>query len=395
MTFKNNNKNISNLLKFVNRSKGSNKLDIADRIGVSPAYLTKISKYLLSENILLEKKYIDKRKKKKNLLVINYDRFYSIGALINGDFTKIIITNLKNDVLDEISFKNIYSKEFDEYLQILLKNIVELSSLKPQYQDNIIGIGIVITNDFIIKNTLDLFKEDRFKSFKKDVQSLNLGRVYVETQIRAEALYQAYLEPKYENFFLIEYSKKRGRGSGIIIGNKLIKPIIPYYRSMGSRHFIIEPNSKEYCEICKKRGCFESIVSLKNIFNEILKENSDLSQLRKTYENMSIDEFIKRAEAGGITECKALRKIARYIAILVINHNNLVPLDTFLLSGKIFKSVLFLSYLRMYLQNFQLGEVHEKLIVLDENIEKEEITASFLPINYIFYNHNVRKNNID
>lgn len=65
MTFKNNNKNISNLLKFVNRSKGSNKLDIADRIGVSPAYLTKISKYLLSENILLEKKYIDKRKKKK------------------------------------------------------------------------------------------------------------------------------------------------------------------------------------------------------------------------------------------------------------------------------------------------------------------------------------------
>lgn len=109
--------------------------------------------------------------------------------------------------MDEISFKNIYSQEFDEYLQILFKNIVELSSLKPQYQDNIIGIGIVITNDFIIKNTLDLFKEDRFKSFKKDVQSLNLGRVYVETQIRAEALYQAYLEPKYENFFLIEYSK--------------------------------------------------------------------------------------------------------------------------------------------------------------------------------------------
>ena len=107
---------------------------------------------------------------------------------------------------------------------------------------------------------------------------------------------------------------------------------------------------------------------------------------------MSFDEFIKRAESGEITECKALRKVARYIAILMINHNNLLPLDTFLLSGRVFKSSLFLSYLKMYLQEFQLGEVHEKLIVLDRHVFREELVASFLPINYIFYNYHFQDN---
>ena len=41
----------------------------------------------------------------------------------------------------------------------------------------------------------------------------------------------------------------------------------------------------------------------------------------------------------------------------------------------------------MYLQDFQLGEVHEKLIVLDKHVFREELVASFLPINYIYYNY--------
>lgn len=37
--------------------------------------------------------------------------------------------------------------------------------------------------------------------------------------------------------------------------------------------------------------------------------------------------------------------------------------------------------------DFQLGEVHEKLIVLDKHVFREELVASFLPINYIYYNY--------
>lgn len=390
MDFKSQNKNITNLLKFINQCGGSNKLEIAENIMVSPAALTKISKKLLGDNILVEKKYIDENNRKKNLLVINYERFYSMGVLIEENFTKVILTNLKNDILGELKFKNNYNGDFDEYLKALLEFIEKLAKENKVLPEKILGVGVVVTNEFIVKKSLDLFKEDRFLTLKKSIMDKFSGYVFVETEIRAEALYEAFLAPEYKDFFLVKYGEKRG--SAIIIDNKLVNPAISHYRSMGTRHFIVEPNSDVYCEICKKKGCFDTMVSPKNIFEEILKENNYSTRIVDMYKNMSFEEFIKRAESGEITECKALRKVARYIAILMINHNNLLPLDTFLLSGRVFKSSLFLSYLKMYLQEFQLGEVHEKLIVLDKYVFREELVASFLPINYIFYNYHFQDN---
>ncbi|MGL5951495.1 MAG: hypothetical protein ACRCZH_08750, partial [Cetobacterium sp.] len=71
MDFKSQNKNITNLLKFIDQCGGSNKLEIAENIMVSPAALTKISKKLLGDNLILEKIYFDEYGRKKNLLIIN------------------------------------------------------------------------------------------------------------------------------------------------------------------------------------------------------------------------------------------------------------------------------------------------------------------------------------
>ncbi|WP_047382974.1 MULTISPECIES: ROK family protein [unclassified Cetobacterium] len=390
MDFKSQNKNITNLLKFIDQREGSNKLEIAENIMVSPAALTKISKKLLGDNILLEKKYVDENGRKKNLLIINYDRFFSIGVFIEENLTKVILTNLKNKVIGEFEFENRYNGNFEEYLKALLKYIENFVENSKVSIEKILGVGIVMTNEFIVKKSLDMFKEDRFLTLKKAIMERFCGYVFVETEIRAQALYEAFLEPSYKNFFLIKYGDKRG--SAIIIDNKLVNPAITHYRSMGTRHFIVEPNSDIYCEICKKKGCFDTMVSPKYIFEEILKENNYSARIESLYKNMTLDEFLKRAESGEIRECKSLRKVAKYIAILMINHNNLLPLDTFLLSGRVFKSTLFLSYLKMYLQEFQLGEVHENLIVLEDKIERSELIASFLPINYIFYNYHFTEN---
>ncbi|MGL5963425.1 MAG: ROK family protein, partial [Fusobacteriaceae bacterium] len=377
MDFKSQNKNITNLLKYINATGGANKLEIAENIMVSPAALTKISKKLLGDNILLDKKFVDENGRKKNLLVINYDRFYSIGVLIEEHSTKVILTNLNNDITTELEFENNYNENFEEYLKALLEFIDKLVKNSEVVGERVLGVGVVMSNEFIVKKSLDLFREDRFLTLKKSIMEKFGAYVFVETEIRAQSLYEAFLNPEYKNFFLIKYGEKRG--SAIIIDNKLLNPAITHYRSMGTRHFIVEPNSNVYCEVCKKKGCFETMVSPKNIFDEILKENNYSPAIEELYKNMSFEEFVKRAEDGEITECKSLRKIAKYIAILMINHNNLLPLDTFLLSGETFKSTLFLSYLKMYLQEFQLGEVNEELIVIDEKIKKDELAASFLP----------------
>ncbi|MGL5710687.1 MAG: hypothetical protein ACRCW9_07610, partial [Cetobacterium sp.] len=210
MDFKSQNKNITNLLKFINQCGGSNKLEIAENIMVSPAALTKISKKLLGDNILVEKKNIDENNRKKNLLVINYERFYSMGVLIEENFTKVILTNLKNDILGELKFKNNYNGDLDEYLKALLEFIEKLAKENKVLPEKILGVGVVVTNEFIVKKSLDLFKEDRFITLKKAIMDKFSGYVFVETEIRAEALYESFLNPEYKDFFLIKYGDKRG-----------------------------------------------------------------------------------------------------------------------------------------------------------------------------------------
>ena len=385
MELKSHNKNITNLLRFINFSNGSNKLEIAENIMVSPAALTKISKKLVSENILIEEKKIDEKGRKKNLLLINYERFFSIGVIVGIKKITINITNLKNENICSFEMENNYKNNFEKFSEkvvLKIKEIVE-KSLIPL--EKILGVGVVISNDFLTENSITLFREDRFSKFKELVMLYLKKKVYIESEIRALALYKAFLNPQYKNFFLVKYDD--ARGSSIIVDSKLINPVVSHYRSMGNRHFIVEPNSEVYCDICKKRGCFETMVAPRYLFQEILKENNYSERIRLLYEKMSFEEFVERAEKGEVLECKTLRKVAKYIAILIINHNNFLPLDTFLLSGRVFKSQLFISYLKMYLQEFQLAEVHENLIVLDVDLAEEKKVASFLAINYIFYNY--------
>ncbi|MFR4520102.1 MAG: MarR family transcriptional regulator, partial [Fusobacterium sp.] len=72
MTYTTNNRNIANLLRYINTHEGATKLELAENLNLSPASLTKISKKLISENILYEKEKIKNNRKRTDLL-INYD----------------------------------------------------------------------------------------------------------------------------------------------------------------------------------------------------------------------------------------------------------------------------------------------------------------------------------
>nr|WP_307774386.1 ROK family protein [uncultured Cetobacterium sp.] len=381
------NKNITNLLKYVHYTNGANKLIISEKIGVSPAALTKISKKLITEKLLFEKSIYDEKGKKKNVILINYDQYISIGISIEKENIKINFTNLNCEILDsfEIEVENIDNfKKFIKYLFNSLKIYIKEKNIPVE---KLIGIGVIASSEMINASILEFFKKERFAKLQEYSKEHFGIPIFLETDIRAISLYEAFINPHHRNFYLIRYGESRG--TSLIINNKLIQPIIPYHRSLGSKHFIVETNSDIYCEICKKRGCFETMVAPKYLYDEIIKENNHSQRIIDLYSDMSFDTFMERAQKGGVTECKALRKIAKYITILMINHNTVFPLDKFLLSGKIFRSNLFVNYIKMFLQEYQLGEVPEELIVLEDRSKEESLAASFLPINYVFYNYNL------
>ena len=60
-----NNKNISNILRYINTHGGASKLELAENLNLSPASLTKISKKLTAENILYEEEKVEKNKEER------------------------------------------------------------------------------------------------------------------------------------------------------------------------------------------------------------------------------------------------------------------------------------------------------------------------------------------
>lgn len=385
MKFQSKNQNITNLLRYVHNNNGANKFEISEKISVSPAAVTKISKRLITDKIFQEKSIIDDKKRKKNLLVINYDRFISIGVYIKEEETKVVFTNMNNTIIWEMNIKKFNLEKFSDFLKSLFLNIEEFIKEKNINIKDILGMGVIVSSEILSKNILFFFKKEKYEEFQEYAKSHLDIPIFLETEERAQGLYEAFLHPEHENFYLIKYGETRG--SSTIINNKLINPVIPYHRSIGVKHIIVEPNSEIYCDICRKRGCLETMIAPKYLYKEIIKENNYSEEISNLYFKMEFKEFLKRAENQGIIEGKTLKKIAKYLSILMIDHNTMFALDKFLLSGKIFESELFINYLKMYLQDFQLDQVQEEIIVLKDYENKEILSASYLPINYIFYNY--------
>ena len=56
MTYTTNNRNIANLLRYINTHEGATKLELAENLNLSPASLTKISKNLFLKIFCMKKK---------------------------------------------------------------------------------------------------------------------------------------------------------------------------------------------------------------------------------------------------------------------------------------------------------------------------------------------------
>lgn len=384
-TFESTNLNVTNLLKFIHYNNGATKFEIAEKIGVSPAALTKMSKKLLNEKVILEKIVAEKNERKKTLMVINYDSFISIGGIFKENNLNVNIANLKNESLHKFKIAFDSNGTFEENVHTLFESI-KIELFKKEFTQKILGLGFAFPTELLMGKGKSYLREQKVKILEEMTAEYFDAPLFLESDIRALALWKSFSNPEYENFYLIKYSDYRGVAT--IINNALLRPVIPHNRSIGIKHIILDPDSKIFCDVCKKRGCLETLIAPKYLYN-ILLENYKKEELDITLKDF-IPKLIERAEEGKIIELGLIRKIAKYLAMLIVNYNTIHSLDKFLVSGEIFKSQLFLKYLKMYLQEFQLEESLEEIIYIPEEDDDELHASSFLAINYIFYNYNLK-----
>ena len=388
MTYTTNNRNIANLLRYINTHEGATKLELAENLNLSPASLTKISKKLISENILYEKEKIKNNRKRTDLL-INYDKFKFIGIDLKTDITKVVFTNInlkvsytftKENSCQIKNAKDFFHNLFTEIQTFIKKNNIE--------ENEILGMGIMISlsefhNKYHNYSFLEELNYEKLIEFAKGYFNFP---IIVDTFIRALSLYQTFCEPSINNFFFMKYNTLI-EGS-IIVNNQLVKPFMDFNKKLGLNHVIIEPDSDVFCPTCKRKGCIETMISSSSIIKQLTEKYKDLPEISKNYEEHGFDYLVERAEKGEVEECLVLKKIANYTALLILNIDAIFSLDNFVVSGKLFKSPIFKNYLMISLQSYQLTEIEENFIVSHIEESSEFLASAYLPINYLFYNYN-------
>lgn len=382
-----NNKNISNLLRYINVHGGASKLELAENLNLSPASLTKISKKLISENVLYEEEKVEKNKRKKTDLVINYDKFKFIGIDLRRENTTVVFTNINLEISYAFSRQNSptikSAREFFKEMFQNIKNFIKENKIK-----DILGMGIAINLSefhtvYYNYKFLDDVNHERLKELAGEYFDFPL---IIDTQIRALALYQTFIDPRIKNFFFMKYDNLIA--GSIIENNQLIRPVIDFNNKLGLNHVVIEPNSEIFCDTCKRRGCIETMISCSSIMGQLKEKYKKIPEIVEQYDSRGFDYLVERAENGEVEECLILKKIANYTALLILNIDAIFSLDNFVVLGKLFTSNIFKNYLRIAMQGYQLTEIKERYIISEIEEEKQFLASAYLPINYLFYNYN-------
>jgi transcriptional regulator of PTS gene len=157
-------------------------------------------------------------------------------------------------------------------------------------------------------------------------------------------------------------------------------------------HLIIDP-TKDYCPVCKRRGCLESLISLLNLKKEIHEKfkNNKIpiltNLLQNNFDNFSISLLFQAAQDGSIEIHNILKKSASMMAQAIINSYVIAGSNKIVLYGDFFNFPLYLFLLESYIKEYQLTSFWDKISISSLNNTQEYLASCVLVINNIFNTH--------
>lgn len=198
------------------------------------------------------------------------DARYSFGVLITKEQVRIILTNLKFDIMAE-KFFDITDEvsKFNDIIVEIRKEIDNIISANNIPREKILGVGFslpgtVNEEKLLLKNAPNLMLKDIcFKEFEQDFQI----PIFIENEANAAAYAEAFINFNYIKNSLVFISITEGIGTGIIISDNV-------YRGYNKRagefgHMTIVKDGKQ-CN-CGRKGCWELYASRKALIDEYRK----------------------------------------------------------------------------------------------------------------------------
>ena len=381
--------NIMSVLEFIRLNENSSKKYIASMTGLSSTLLTNICNQLKEKNLIIEGDVLSSNKagRREISLNINYSLKKIIGINFSSEYCEVVITDLKPTLLFVKRF-NINLEDNNQILSSIEEIILGYIKKNNLSLSDFAGIGIsskgttdtkkgIVGEDFLVKK----LEIKELLNKKIDLP------IFVENDVKALSIAQNFFFPEYRDFFLVKYSI-HGIGGGVFKDGLLCTNVDNVVEKIG--HIIIDPR-EDYCPVCKRKGCLESIISInrikKDLFNDF--KNNKLPILEKSlcgdFDNFSIDKMFEAFENGSIVLNNILRKSASFMAQALINAYAISGTSRIILYGDFFSHPSYLFLLEQYIKEYQLTNLWDKITLSQLSNEQETMASCVMVIKKMFY----------
>ncbi|WMJ90085.1 ROK family transcriptional regulator [Anaerocolumna sp. MB42-C2] len=365
-------KNKHDIIKLLYTKHNLSKKRIAIELGLSPSVLTKLCNELKEEGLIMETSPLESLSagRKEIGISIKPDYKYCFGITLNHKKTSILLVDMGLSVLDEVQFTtSSYPEEHLNGIIDSLRKLIDKHNLGPH---QILGIGISLKGITDGIHTHSGIWNLQFNV--KEVFERNLKiPVVIDNGIRCSAMLEQ-LTTSDNNFLFIKYMEP-GIGGAVIKHGRVQKG--ESHSIMDFGHLIMDKEG-DYCPICKRRGCLESLISIESIlqYTKDNFSNNETSLLRDlcdgNIENINIQNIMQAADKGCILYNKLFKHHAEYLAIALINTLAVMDIKKVIMIGDLFSSKRFCEYFRYAIYEYQLTPIYDNIEI---HIHKNELLS--------------------
>lgn len=300
--------NKKNLLNLISRAGTISRSQLANISGLTPPSVSKITRVMIQEGILVEQGTIDstgKAGRKEINLSVNPESAYVIGISLTANRPKIVLSNAVGETLDTKDLSDLKFSEIDKTIGQIISRVKDIVFDNSIDKKKLLGIGVSAalslgsTEDVLFSLPLGwkgVSLRDRLE------KELNLP---VKIEARASALLKAEISqleiPK--DIYLINVALNTGVSA--FIGGGIFNPMLNGFGSIS--HLILDENGPK-CLDCGRKGCFETLASGISLvkFAETLK-------MKKESKDRQLHKLISQADRGNMKIKKLFFNAGKYL----------------------------------------------------------------------------------
>jgi predicted NBD/HSP70 family sugar kinase len=232
----------------------------------------------------------------------------ALGVDVEYTKTSVILTNLKNIVLEQRLWRTPVRPDRDELKEFLVRVIRESLEEMLGAKEHVSGVGVGLP--------LWLSRDPNgiLSYLSGELEKELSTRIRIENNVRCYSMYKKWLgrASGYRDFILITI--RHGVGVGIFIGNRLYRG---YHGLAGELSHVRIDHSQRRCR-CGKIGCLETLVNKDALYRQYLTQvrhmELDSYEFDDAESKRGLEDLFRKAQAMDREALDIVQRTAGYLA---------------------------------------------------------------------------------